>query len=327
MIGLHPRCRLLLSAALLLILAACNSSNEQRYQGWVEADLLFIGPDDPGRLESLAVREGAAVNAGAPLFTLDAELQQADLRAATAAAAEARARLERLEAAQQRPAEVAVLQSQEQRMQAALALSTAELERQKTLADRGFTPKAQLDTAQANFNRDKAALEEVRNQILVARMASRQEDIAAASQAVAAATARHAAAQTRLERRRVASPATGSVQQIYYRPGELVPAGRPAVALLPPGNVKIRFFAPEPILPKITAGDRVRVRCDGCAEEMTARVDFIARTAEFTPPVIYSLEERSKLVYLIEARPERPDGLRVGQPVSVALDAATGLRR
>jgi HlyD family secretion protein len=111
------------------------------------------------------------------------------------------------------------------------------------------------------------------------------------------------------------------VQQIYFRPGEMVPAGRPVVALLPPANVKLRFFVPEGVLPKVALDETVRVACDGCAADLTARVSFIARTAEFTPPVIYSLEERAKLVFLVEARPQRPEAFRVGQPVSIALPA------
>jgi HlyD family secretion protein len=98
-----------------------------------------------------------------------------------------------------------------------------------------------------------------------------------------------------------------------------VPAGRPVVALLPPGNLKIRFFAPQSILPTIKYGDIVDVSCDGCEKGLTAKVSFIARSAEYTPPVIYSQEERAKLVFLIEARPEQPDKFRVGQPVTVTL--------
>jgi HlyD family secretion protein len=52
-------------------------------------------------------------------------------------------------------------------------------------------------------------------------------------------------------------------------------------------------------------------------------VSFIARAAEYTPPVIYSLEERNKLVFMVEARTQAPQGLRVGQPVSVTLGART----
>jgi HlyD family secretion protein len=118
----------------------------------------------------------------------------------------------------------------------------------------------------------------------------------------------------------VASPAAGVVQQIYFRQGEMVPAGRPVLALLPPENLKLRFFVPESLVPKIAIGDMVSVSCDGCASDIAARVSFIAQAAEFTPPVIYSLEERSKLVFLVEARPDKPTALRVGQPVSVRVE-------
>jgi HlyD family secretion protein len=109
------------------------------------------------------------------------------------------------------------------------------------------------------------------------------------------------------------------VQQIYFRPGEIVPASRPVLALLPPGNLKVRFYVPQSVLPDIAYGDEIKVNCDGCAADLTARVSFIARQSEFTPPVIYSLDERSKLVFLIEALPDKPQALRVGQPVDVSL--------
>jgi HlyD family secretion protein len=134
------------------------------------------------------------------------------------------------------------------------------------------------------------------------------------------AQARLNSAQTRLTRRKMFSPVAGSVQQIYYRVGELVPAGKPIVAILPPGNLKVRFFVNEATLPKLKIGDTIAVSCDGCQPGITARISFIARSSEFTPPVIYSMEERSKLVFLIEARTDTPERLRVGQPVSVALE-------
>jgi HlyD family secretion protein len=306
--------------ALTFALAACGNGSG-RLQGWVEGDFVFVGPDEAGRVETLAVREGDQVAAGAPLFAVDAELQTADVQTASAQVAEAKARLARLESAQQRREEIAVLQAQEARAESAVALSTAELDRQQTLRNKGISAQAQLDIAQANANRDKAALEEVRRQITVAKMASREEDIAAARQSLAAAQARQTAAETKLARRKVAAPVSGAVQQVYYRPGEMVPAGRPVVSILPPGNIKVRFFVAQAVLPTIALGDAVTVTCDGCTP-IAAKVSFIARSAEYTPPVIYSLEERSKLVFMIEARPEKPDRLRVGQPVNVTLGPA-----
>ena len=303
-----------------LALAAC-SKDTGRLQGWVEADFVFVGPDETGRVETLAVHEGDQVAAGAPLFAVDADLQQADVHTAAAQVDEARARLARLESAQQRQEEIAVLEAQENRALAMLALSTSELDRQQALSVRGVAAQAQVDTARANFSRDKAALEEVRRQIAVGRLSAREEDIAAARQSLAAALARQTASATKLARRKLVSPVSGAVQQVYYRPGEMVPAGRPVLSILPPGNIKLRFFVAQALLPKIALGDSVEVTCDGCAP-LTARVSFIARSAEYTPPVIYSLEERNKLVFMVEARPEKPDGLRVGQPVQVALKGA-----
>jgi HlyD family secretion protein len=306
----------LLAAALAL--GACGKADTGHMQGWVEADFVFVGPDEVGRVETLNVREGDTVAAGAPLFSVDADLQEADVNNARAQVAEARMRLKRLEAAQQRKEEIAVLEAQEKRAEAMLALSTAELERQQSLSAKGVAAQAQLDTAKANFNRDKAALDEVRQQMTVARLSARDEDIAASRQALAAAEARRNSAETRLTRRKLASPVSGTVHQIYFRPGEMVPAGRPVLAILPPGNIKIRFFIAETMLAKIAYGDSVEVTCDGC-KPVNARVSFMARAAEYTPPVIYSLEERNKLVFMVEARTDATEGLRVGQPVQVSL--------
>jgi HlyD family secretion protein len=313
--------RHLLILALAMMLAGCGKDTSH-LQGWVEGDFVFVGPDEAGRVQTLSVREGDAVGISAPLFTVDADLQQADVHTAAAQVAEARARLARLETSQQRKEEVAILQAQEKRAESAVALSNAELDRQMTLSAKGVAAQAQLDIARANSDRDKAALEEVRRQITVARMASRDEDIAAARESLAAAQARQTAAETKLARRRLVAPVSGAVQQVYYRPGEMVPAGRPVVSILPPGNIKIRFFVPEARLPQIALGDPVDVSCDGCAK-VAAKVSFIAHAAEYTPPVIYSLEERSKLVFMIEARTEATQGLRVGQPVSVTLGSRT----
>lgn len=248
--------RFLLASGLALTaalgLAGCNNGKEPTFQGWMEAELIFVGPDEAGRIEVLSVKEGDQVEQRAPLFTLDADLQLADVAMQEASVKNAQIAYDRAQA-------LLKTQSGTQR-----AFDDAE---------------AALRTAQARLN----------------------------------------SAQTRHARRKVFSPVTGNVQQIYYRVGELVSAGKPIVALLPPANLKVRFFVNEAMLPKLAIGETVTISCDGCDSGLTAKISFIARQSEFTPPVIYSMEERAKLVFLIEARPERPDSLRVGQPVSVTL--------
>ena len=114
--------------------------------------------------------------------------------------------------------------------------------------------EAAVDNAQAAFDRAHAAEDG----------SGTQKDFDEAEAALRSAKARLNSAQTRLARRKVFSPVDGTVQQIYFRAGEIVPAGRPIVAILPPGNVKVRFFVPEAMLPRIAIDDTINVPCDGC---------------------------------------------------------------
>lgn len=235
-----------------LVLGGCGKNNDRVLQGWVEAELIFVSPDEQGRVETLKVREGDRVKKGDVLFTVDDDLQKADVVVRN----------------------TAVINAQQG------------FDRAKELLKSSAGTQKTYDDAEAALRQAKANLDW---------------------------------SQTRLMRRNAYSPGDGTVEQVYYRPGETVPAGRPVVAILPPGNLKLRFFAPQAILPTIKYGDIVDVSCDGCEKGLTAKISFIARSAEYTPPVIYSQEERAKLVFLIEARPEQPDKFRVGQPVTVTL--------
>lgn len=313
--------RLAVPLVAVLALAGCGESQPRTFSGYMEGDLLYIGPQEAGRVTRLDVQEGTRVSAGSALALLEDDVQRADLAAAQGTLAEAEAKLAKARAAVQRPEDIAVLQASERRAAAALDLSRIELDRQKALAPRGASSQANLDSAQHSFDQNQASLDEVRRQIDAGRVASRDEDIAAAQASVRSAKANADAAAIRLARRTLTTPQDGQVQTLYYRVGELVPEGKPVVSVLPPGLVKVRFFVPEAQLPQIRPGQSVTVTCDGC-QPITADITFIADSAEYTPPVIYSREERAKLVYLVEARPRDPARARPGQPVTVSLAAA-----
>jgi HlyD family secretion protein len=158
----------------------------------------------------------------------------------------------------------------------------------------------------------------------VTQLPARSDEINAARAEQKAAEQALAQAQWRVDQKTQTAPAAGLVVDTLYRPGEWVPAGAPVVSLLPPGNLKIRFYVPEPVVASLRIGAPITVQCDGCADPIAARITFIAPQAEYTPPVIYSRENRAKLVFLVEARPD--DGapnaaLKAGLPVEVALGA------
>ena len=252
----RPMLRIVAMLGFAAVLAGCDQSRDPGYQGWVEADMIFVSPDESGRVTRLDLREGDQVKVGTPIYSVDDDLQKADLN----------------------------------QNNATLANAQQTYDRAASLSKTGSGTQANLD---------------------------------AAVSALRVAEAHVVTSQTRLARRNGFAPVAGTVQQIYFREGEMAPAQRPVLSIMPPGNMKVRFYVAEPDLPRIAIGDEVRVTCDNCAPDLTARIYFIATTAEYTPPVIYSLDERNKLVYLVQARPSRPDALRVGQPISVYLDAKT----
>ncbi|MDQ0563666.1 HlyD family secretion protein [Rhizobium mesoamericanum] len=312
----------IVAAAVLAALPFLFSDNTQRaYQGWVEADTLFIGADTSGRVVKLDVAEGQAVAPGAPLFSLDSQSEEAAVGAARASLARLQAELELAEAKQKRPEEIDMLHASEREAVARLELASQDLDRTRVLVERGTATKATLDTATATEAANRAVLDNVRSQITLANLPARIETLRQSREAVAAAKADLASAEAALARRFVSAPATGSIETIYYRTGEVVPAGRPIVALLPPKNIRIRFFVPETEIALLSLGQSIRVACNNC-QPTDAKISFIAKTVEYTPPVIYSLEERAKLVYRIEATPTDPNALRPGQPVDVSAGAS-----
>lgn len=296
------------------------ANKDSEFAGYMEADLVLVGSEQGGRVATLAVEEGDKVKQGDPIFTLESSEQEASVAAARARVQEADARLADVKAEIQRPDEIKVLEAALNEAKAMLQVSTNNLERAKALYDKGWTTKAALDDAVAQHDRNEAAAAEAEKRIIAAKLPGRSDMIDAA--AANAEAARHALAEAEknLAKRQVASPAEGTVEEVYFRPGEVVNAGQAVIALLPPRNLKVRFFVAEPVRAKLQIDQTVDVSCDGCPPGLKAKISFIARDAEFTPPVIFSREERQKLVFLVEARPEgEASALTAGQPVTVTL--------
>jgi len=311
---------LVVATALALILFTYPADKEAAFPGYMEADLVLVGSEQGGRIAMLAVKEGDAVKTGDPVFTLESSEQKAAVAAARARVVEAEARLADAKAQLQRPREIEVLEASLDQAKATLQQSTTNLERIKTLYDKGWVAKAQLDDAVAQHDRAQRVVAEAERRIEAAKLPGRTDLIAAAAANVEAAHYALDEAEKNLAKRDVMSPAGGTVEEVYFRPGEVVNAGQAVVALLPPANLKVRFFVAEPVRARLHIDQIVKVSCDGCPPDLEAKISFIARDAEFTPPVIFSQEQRKKLVYLVEAHPEAAaQGLTAGQPVTVTL--------
>lgn len=312
--------RALISLSLVLgVLAGCGERAAPYYQGYAEAEYVRVALPFGGMLEKLHVERGAQVKEGDVLFALENENETAMRREAEERLRNAEAQLANLKKSR-RPPEIASVRAQLAQAQAALELSEAQLKRTGQLVKQNFISKERYDETQAARDRDRARVEQLKADVDTARLAvARPEEIRAGEAAVAAARATLDQAAWRLGQKSAIAPVSGLIADTYFVKGEWVNAGAPVVNLLPPQNRKVRFFVPEAVLGTLRVGQEFHVMCDGCGDPIPVHVSFIAPQAEFTPPVIYSKENRAKLVFLIEARPapEHAARLHPGQPVEV----------
>jgi HlyD family secretion protein len=304
-----------------LLLAGCSEPSSDAWQGYIEGEFVLLASPYAGQLEKLHVARGEELAAGKPVFALEAEAERAQRAEAAQRLKTAEARLENLQAARRAP-EIDALRAQLAQARTAAALSASQLAQQEKLFKGGFIAESRLDEARSAHERNRARVAEVQAQLATARLPlGREAELAAAEAEVAAARAALAQAEWRLAQKSVSAPLAGRVQDTFFVQGEWVPAGRPVVSLLPPGNLKARFYVPETLLSAMKPGAAVRIGCDGCGDPIGAKVSFVSSQAEYTPPVLYSKESRSKLVFLVEARLDAAAAakLRPGQPVDVRL--------
>lgn len=310
----------LLGVLLLGLLTACSKMNDDGWSGYAEAEYVYVAAPLAGTLSSLSVQAGQQVAQGGALFALESESEKAAREEASARLAAARYQAENADKGK-RNIEVAVNRAQLQQARAQARLAQRDFERKRDLVGQGFISRAQLDEAQATLDQAQARVAELSSVVQVAQLPARADERAAADAQVEAARQVLRQAEWRQQQKQLAAPAAGQVADTFFRPGEFVPAGQPVVALLPAANIKARFFVPEPELSRITLGSGATLSCDGCGAPIAARISHISTRPEYTPPIIYSNEQRSKLVFMAEARPGPADAVRLrpGQPLTVRV--------
>jgi HlyD family secretion protein len=286
-----------------LLLAACDQAPKDVWQGYVEAEFTYVAPLDAGRITALNVVRGDQVTAGQALFTLENDSETAAVDQAQADLVQAESDLADLQKGE-RPEDLAIIQAQLDKARASLALSVPRLGRREKMVKGSIIGEEELDEAKSAILSDRGSIAEYEARMVEAKLPARIDQIAAAQATVEARRAALADAEWQLSKRQETAPTDARVEDVFYRLGETAGAASPVVSLLAPEQLKLRFFVPEPDLARLSVGQQVAVSCDGCAAGLTATIRFIAREAEFTPPVIYSLTRREKLVFMIEATPD-----------------------
>lgn len=306
------------------IFAGCEPSPSDQVQGYVEGEYVYVASPYAGALRSLSVRRGNQVDPGDPLFALEQASEKAIRDEAERKLSQARANLEDAKKGK-RPSEIDSLRAQLKQAQTALQLSLRELGRQEGLAAvPGAAVELEVDRARSARDQNQQRVAQLQAELTTALLGSRADQVAAAEAEVRAREAALAKAEWDLAQKRQVAPKSGFVFDTLYREGEWVPAGRPVVVLLPPDHIKVRTFVSERKLSTVKLGDPVQVDVDGVHGSFHGTVSYISPRAEYTPPVIYSRDNREKLVFMIEILfdPGIASNLHPGQPVDVRFNGA-----
>ncbi len=289
----------------ILFGSGCTRREAAGYQGYLEGEFVYVAAPLGGQLEKLSVARGTRVEAGAPLFTLEQSAELSTLREAAERLRQSQARLADLRKGL-RPTELAALDAR---------LAQARAAAEPVLSDDDF------DRARLKHEADTKQVAEITSQLETARLGSRSDIIAAAEADAAAAQATLDRAGWSVAQKSRSAPAAALVYDTLFREGEFVAAGQPVVALLPPANIKVRFFVPEAEFAALKVGAVVKVTLTGLPTPLDARLSYLSPKPEYTPPILYNRENRAKLVFMVEAvfASAVARDLHPGQPVDVTV--------
>jgi len=308
----------LLMSAMAVLASGCSKHANTSYQGYVEGEFVYVASPVAGRLDRLTVVRGETVSTGTPMFALEAVDEAAAQREAQQQVIAAQAQRKDIDTGKRLP-ELDVIRAQLAQATADQKKNALQRTRDEAQLKIGGISQAQLDQTRDTATSSAAKVRELSSQLAVAKLPGRTEQLRAQTAQVAATGAALDQANWRLEQKTVAATRGGLVFDTLYRVGEWVPSGSPVIQMLPPGNVKVRFFVPETVVGSLSLGQHLSIHCDGCKADIAATLTYISAQSEYTPPVIYSNESRSKLVFMIEAHPSAENAplLHPGQPVQV----------
>ena len=271
--------------ALLTPLGACDGDQQAFYQGYVEGEFVYVAASEAGRLDRLAVTRGQQVSKGDALFALESEREAATQLAAQAQLAAAQAQLRDISTGK-RPPELEVSRAQLAQALSESRRSAIQLARDIAQYRAGGIALAQLDDSRAQARSDAARVRALRAQLEVAHLPARDEQRVAQAAQVEAARAALAQADWTLAQKRLTASTAARVFDTLYREGEWVAAGNPVLVLLPPGNIKVRFFVPETVIGRLKIGQTAQLRCDACATPLALTLDYLSTQAEERCPTL-----------------------------------------
>lgn len=310
--------RIFLLPLMILCISNCSDNNPKEFQGYIEADNIYIASPYSGTLEVLAVKRGQAVNKDQLLFQLDKNPEILQVSEFKESIQQAIHLLRDLQQPKREP-EIEAIKAQIEQDKANKLLTDIRLKRQQALLARGATNQDAVDEVLARYKQLEQLIIEHTANLKLAQLGSRKEQIEAQISNVERIREQFKQALWRLQQKNSKAPFAGLIFDTYFREGEFVPSQQPILSLLTPQNIHIEFFIPNTVLNTIHLGQSITFTATNYRSRSTALISYISPEAEYMPPLIYSRENNEKLVFRIQATFNEFDKYKPGQPVTVYL--------
>jgi HlyD family secretion protein len=307
----------------LALVAGCRSEATNgaiEGVGTLELVEVDVSPMVPARVTKVWREEGDRVRAGDTLLTLTQSTVPSTIAVQQAGVATAEAQLRDLLAGP-RTSEIAQADAQVRAAEAEAARAERDVERITGLAAKGTVSQQQLDAVRTIARTAAARRDAARDAARTVREGARPAAIAAARARVASARAALSGAQQTATDLVLTAPVAGTVLVRSSEPGEVVPAGAPAMIVGDPSRPVVRIFVDESKLPLIHVGDAATLTLDAFpGKKLTGKVVSLSERAEFTPRVALTRDERADLLFGVKVQvTDTSSMVKAGLPVTVRI--------
>ncbi len=288
--------------------------------GVIEAVEVKVGAKIGGQITELPVEEGDFVEKGQVVARIESTDLQIQLEGAQAAVERSQALLEDLKRGL-RPEEIEQFEKIVELKEANLERASIDYDRKSRLAEQKAVPIHEADIARTVMDAAQKDLETSQEQVRIAKLGSREDQITAARWALRQAGTQVSQLQKKISDTEVISPISGRVSVKNKEQGEIAAPGATIVTLVDLDRPWVRVFVPEDKLGRVRLGMKAEILSDSFPDKVyEGIIRHIATEAEFTPKNVQTQEERIKLVYAIKVYVENPNQeLKPGQPVDARI--------
>lgn len=301
-----------------LILTGCHPEHKKLYQGYIEVKNLYLASPYSGVLITQHIVRGQPVKKGQTLVNLDPHPQVFMLDESLALEKQATFGIANLRKGKRKP-EIQIANAKLVEAIARRELGKLRLKRFETLYKTQATDRDHVDEAIYNDQVRIGEQEEAEANLFLSKLGARPDEILSKQAQETALKAKSMVSAWALDQKNIYAPVDAVVFDTYYGEGEFVPADKPILSLLDPKNVRIEFFVPAEDLPSLELNQTIHFTCDGSPESNDAVINYISPEAEYSPPLIYSRENKSTIVFRVKATVVDSHLFKPGQPVVVSV--------